>query len=341
MISIIVPVFKAEKFLNRCLSSIKNQTHTDWECILVDDGSPDNSRLICDEFAQSDERFRVFHQANSGVSSARNLGLDKAKGEWITFIDADDFISTTYLEKLYIPITKDNQIDIVNGSGTYFKDGKILGVIEELDDFVSDDIVFLFSRFKGYICGRLYKRMLIEKGIKGMPLRFDVKIRFSEDKIFMMQFVSLVKRYAISSECGYYYNRDNESSATHLIKLSYEEAVRNFKIKYDILNSFVLLHNISENQILKQFVSVSRTLYPILCDINTMNISIDEKINKVKSEIGVVRLSILRYVPSPPLTKFVLKLFMTGKLVSAFRLLKLSVFEIKVINKLKGKFTFL
>lgn len=96
-VSIIVPVYKAEKYLNRCIDSILAQTFTDWELLLIDDGSTDRSGDICDEYAKKDTRIRVFHKENGGVSSARNLGLDSAQGEWVTFIDADDYILPDFL----------------------------------------------------------------------------------------------------------------------------------------------------------------------------------------------------------------------------------------------------
>ena len=97
-VSIIVPVYKAEAYLHRCIDSIIVQTFTNWELLLVDDGSPDRSGVICDEYAGKDERIKVFHKENGGVSSARNLGIDKAVGEWLCFIDSDDTIQPTYLD---------------------------------------------------------------------------------------------------------------------------------------------------------------------------------------------------------------------------------------------------
>ena len=104
-ISVIVPVYKAEKYICRCVDSILAQTFTDFELLLIDDGSPDNSGAICDEYAASDSRVKVFHKENGGVSSARNVGLDNACGEWITFVDADDWIAETFIAGLYTPIT--------------------------------------------------------------------------------------------------------------------------------------------------------------------------------------------------------------------------------------------
>lgn len=103
-ISVIVPVYNTEKYLHRCIDSILAQTFTDFELLLIDDGSKDNSGTICDEYAAKDSRVRVFHKENGGVSSARNLGLDNAKGEWISFVDSDDYTDSYFLEnfELYI-----------------------------------------------------------------------------------------------------------------------------------------------------------------------------------------------------------------------------------------------
>lgn len=104
-ISVIVPVYNDEKWLRRCVDSILTQTYTDFELLLVDDGSTDGSGAICDEYTAKDSRVHVFHQPNGGVSSASNLGLDNARGEWISFVDSDDWMDMNYLESL---LTVDN-----------------------------------------------------------------------------------------------------------------------------------------------------------------------------------------------------------------------------------------
>ena len=100
-VSVIVPVYNTEKYLEECIQSVLNQSFTDFELLLIDDGSTDQSGLICDKYAKKDNRIRVFHKINGGVSSARNLGLDNAKGEWITFVDSDDCLKPDYLMNLY------------------------------------------------------------------------------------------------------------------------------------------------------------------------------------------------------------------------------------------------
>ena len=102
MVSIIVPVYNIEKYIDECIQSVLNQTYTAWELILVDDGSTDNSGNICDEYAKTDTRIKVLHQKNQGVSAARNIALDKAEGDYIMFLDADDYwCENTALYKLF------------------------------------------------------------------------------------------------------------------------------------------------------------------------------------------------------------------------------------------------
>lgn len=107
LVSIIVPIYKVERYIKKCVHSIICQTYKNIEIILVDDGSPDNCPAICDEFAKTDDRIKVIHKENGGLSSARNAGLDVANGEYICFIDSDDYVESMYIEKMYNRITKD------------------------------------------------------------------------------------------------------------------------------------------------------------------------------------------------------------------------------------------
>ena len=100
-ISVIIPVYNAESTLRRCVDSVLAQTFTDFECLLINDGSKDKSGEICDEYARKDSRVKVFHKENGGVSSARNVGLDNARGEWVSFVDSDDWVEGDILESMY------------------------------------------------------------------------------------------------------------------------------------------------------------------------------------------------------------------------------------------------
>ncbi len=122
-ISIIVPVYNVEKYLRNCLDSIINQTYTNLEIILVDDGSPDGSGKICDEYALKDGRIKIFHNKNMGLSGARNFGIDNATGEYITFVDSDDEINLYYIEKLF-KILKENNADLSICGFKYIQENK-------------------------------------------------------------------------------------------------------------------------------------------------------------------------------------------------------------------------
>lgn len=122
-VSFIVPVYGVEQYLSQCLDSIKQQTFTEWECILVDDGSPDNSGAICDEYAATDERFKVIHKQNAGVSAARNDGLNAARGEYAYFVDSDDWLELDACERLYNVATTENVDCVMSFCERIYPDG--------------------------------------------------------------------------------------------------------------------------------------------------------------------------------------------------------------------------
>ena len=126
LITVVVPIYKVEKYLEKCIDSIIKQTYENLEIILVDDGSPDKCPQICDEYAKKDSRIKVIHKKNGGLSDARNAGIDIAKGEYITFVDSDDYIEKDYVEVLYDSI-KENDSDMAIGSHkVIYENGTIL-----------------------------------------------------------------------------------------------------------------------------------------------------------------------------------------------------------------------
>ena len=179
MISIIVPVYNTEQYLHSCIDSILTQTYTDFELLLIDDGSTDLSGAICDKYAWKDSRVRVFHQKNGGVSSARNLGLDNAKGEWVTFVDSDDAIINipfvSYDEDLVIFPHK-----VLSKDGTEYLcklENSVFDNKSKVRNFVKDNSTT--SVFKT-LWSKLYKRDLIGN------LRFDESIKIGEDQVFLL-----------------------------------------------------------------------------------------------------------------------------------------------------------
>lgn len=128
-ISIIVPVYKAEKYLNRCVDSILAQTFTDFELLLIDDGSPDKSGEICDEYARKDSRVRVIHKENGGVSSARQRGLDESIGEYTIHADPDDWVEPTMLEELYNKANKEDADMVICDFFYEYKTGSVISIL--------------------------------------------------------------------------------------------------------------------------------------------------------------------------------------------------------------------
>ena len=192
-ISVIIPVYNTEQYLNRCIDSILTQSFNDFELLLIDDGSTDGSGAICDLYAEKDSRVRVFHKENGGVSSARNLGLDNAKGEWIYFVDSDDELLHDGLLTLANCVS--DEVDIVMGGFVEIgEDGeKTFSVDERVELLLSKEqsvitLYFghgLYYSYLGYMCLRLFRNDVI----RNHRLRFDISIAIKEDTLFTMQYI--------------------------------------------------------------------------------------------------------------------------------------------------------
>ena len=213
-VSVIVPVYKAEKYLHQCIDSILSQTFTDWECILVDDGSPDRSGAICDEYAQKDARIRVIHKENGGVSSARNVALERIAGEWLTFVDSDDCLYPNALQR-WIEVAVKNKLDLIQCHlNREYKEGQI---VEESTE-VRSALQFVESEdYLTCIGGSFFNASIVRE----YSLRFDEKVRLGEDQIFLFSHMQHCKRIQRISDVLYFY-RDNEQSAVNNPKPEYE-----------------------------------------------------------------------------------------------------------------------
>ena len=216
-LSIIVPVYNVSNYLCDCLDSIISQSYSDFECILVDDGSTDGSGSICDDYAERDSRIRVFHKENGGVSSARNLGLDNALGEWVYFVDSDDQVLPDGLQTMVDCIS--DEVDIVlAGYKRYDEDGH---VIYEICDRViclldkRESLSTLYARhgkyydYLTYGCIRLLRNRIIQR----YNLRFDTEITNKEDTLFLVQYICRSKgNTRFTTTPVYRYNQRNDSA---------------------------------------------------------------------------------------------------------------------------------
>lgn len=217
-ISIIIPVYKAEKHIHRSVDSLLSQSFKDWECILVVDGSPDNSSLICQQYSQQDRRFITITKDNGGVSSARNAGLDAASGDYVTFLDSDDRLAQDALLKLYNSMDGSTEMAII---GAAFEDeggNKTLWRVFEDRIVTKKDDYGLLLRY-GTVWGKIYKSsIIVENGI-----RFNETICNGEDCLFFWNYLEAVNTICTSSYCGYYYYKPaNVTTLTNSIGDAYK-----------------------------------------------------------------------------------------------------------------------
>lgn len=211
MISVIVPIYNAEKYLHRCIDSILAQSYTDFELLLIDDGSPDNSGAICDNYAAKDGRIRVFHKENGGVSSARNIGIKYAIGDWISFIDSDDYVNCDYLYELYkYHISADLIIGSFQMVGTNIEDFYGIIPVNSFTRTQFKDMLVLYGGGEnlGCACFKLYKRDIIRR----YNILYNDNISASEDWLFTLDYLRYIHTICTSDKPNYYYERSNSES---------------------------------------------------------------------------------------------------------------------------------
>ena len=214
-ISVIVPVYNTEKYLKRCIDSILAQSFSDFELLLIDDGSTDASPAICDEYAAKDTRVRVFHKPNGGVSSARNIGIENTQGNFITFIDADDWIAENYLRILY----RNDNIDfsMLNYRAIGWNEWEKR---EYHNQDYNESTLNLFLNNYLISCntpwGKLFKRCII----LDKHIRFNEMLSYGEDTLFVIEYLKNVKSVHLDNYEGYYYNCENQLSLSRSVDTS-------------------------------------------------------------------------------------------------------------------------
>ncbi len=203
LISIIVPIYKVENYISRCIDSIINQTYKNLEIILVDDGSPDNCPKICDDYASKDDRIRVVHKKNGGLSDARNAGIQVATGGYISFIDSDDYVSLDFIETLYNTITSENS-DVVECSVVKFYDDRHFEAYNDDFKIASFDTVSSLSAlisenpFHQHVWNKLYKSELV------IDIPYAVG-KLNEDEFWTYQIFGKSKKVTKINKTMYYY----------------------------------------------------------------------------------------------------------------------------------------
>ncbi len=289
LISIIVPVFNAEKFLKSCLDSMILQDYENWEAILIDDGSVDRSFEICEEYAEKDSRFHLIHQENKGVSGARNRGIKEAKGKFITFVDADDTVMDNYLSHLYSLITKEN-VCLACCSFAKEKERDTLKLVSKRKNAFKS-LFDVKSGIQGYIGGKIIRADIIKEN----NLLFDEEKKLCEDLLFLYEYFCLCDENckAYVSGKGLYIYNPHESSALGSITYNKERILDWIKLLevYDIISSE------TEDKSLKHVIKLNKVMQTInFCRI-MIKCGYEDKAY-IKKQLRFIRMNIIPYMLS-------------------------------------------
>lgn len=262
-ISIIIPIYNAEKYLENCLKSIERQTYTDIEVLLINDGSTDESEAICKAYISKDARFKYFKINNHGVGYARNLGIDKSTGEFLCFVDADDYVSERFCEVLISNMEKYNaDLSVCN----YIELKKIKDIDNKRDKEVSiicgDEIILgLFNKYEGFLCNKMYKKSIIIDN----NLRINEELSMCEDLVFNMEYLKNVKQVTYTKDILYGYII-HSTNASRRVSKKWFSVLKSISIIYENINNYsdtiqnsiayFVINNIYETKIKSEILKI-------------------------------------------------------------------------------------
>lgn len=247
LVSVIVPVYKVEKYIYQCVDSIISQTYSNLEIILIDDGSPDRCPAICDEYVKKDNRIKVVHKQNGGLSSARNAGIDFASGDFITFVDSDDYLADNYVEKMYLALINNNvDMCFCKKNLVYEKDKDKIEIIASKEKCLKNNENFIvdYNYFLNHIfCNNKPEdiimcsawRILYKKNVFNNNFRFNENIKFIEDRPFMLGCLSKINKYCVVDEYLYFYRQTPNS----LIRSYINNLIESNLVSYNDTISFI------------------------------------------------------------------------------------------------------
>lgn len=286
LITIIVPIYKVEKYIHKCINSIINQTYTNLQIILIDDGSPDNCGKICDEYVKKDSRIEIIHKKNGGLSDARNVGIKKAKGKYIGFVDSDDYIKEEMYQNLY-NLIKENDADMSICNFYNVIDGKdiiknVNAGIKEYDKIEILKEILLDKEIQSYAWNKLYKRELFEN------IEYPVGKKY-EDIGTTFYILENCNKIIVSGEPEYYYLNRKDSIVNNNTEQTIMDYIDIVEQRYDYIQKKykeLELYNI---------YYLTRILITADLDIKSLE-NVSERLNK-KFDIllGKVKIEFPRY----------------------------------------------
>lgn len=264
VISIIIPVYNTSQYLRECLDSICTQSYTDWECLLVDDGSTDDSGDICDKYAEKDSRFKALHIKNGGASCARNYGIGKACGEWIAFVDSDDKVLPDYLRNLINAVESERADVVLSNYGgrqedMHIKENRRLEGEQMIDYFLVNSIFALSAPY-----GKLYNNKIIEEN----NIQFPIGINMGEDLVFLGRYMNCINSASLITDCSYIVNNIEGSLSKKYY--SFESEYRCFELWKKEITNFVDVLTVSKTQ-KEQYIWNNRTAGALFRSIESMH----------------------------------------------------------------------
>ncbi len=285
-ISVIIPVYKCEQYIEACVDSILNQTYQDFEIVLVDDGSPDNCGKICDELAEKYNKITVLHQENQGQAAARNNGVKIARGEWLCFVDCDDFVHPEILEALYSAVTENNvklsMCSAIQGekSPSFFNDSKEVNFI--VLETTEDNILNLCKNEKYYywiVCGKLIHKSIYEK----YPL---IEGRIYEDNAIVCKWLYEAKKVALTDASLYFYYVNLSGTTKKEFTKKHLDVLWAFKEQIDFF-SFINYKKMTEH-LATYYLEISANMHYRAKTENAKELIpiIKEKENEIKKQYG-------------------------------------------------------
>lgn len=267
LVSVIVPVYNVQKYIGKCITSIQDQTYKNIEIIIINDGSLDNSVEIINECAANDNRIKIIHIDNNGVSNARNIGINTAVGEYVTFIDADDFIDSNFIEYM-LSIVRVSKADFVlSRKCNVFPGPNKTEEVDKIEIITGEKIAVDFISPGGITIGcwnKMYKRDLLIKNNVSFPVNFFM----GEGLNFIIQVAHISKTVGVGNKKVYNYRRDNPNSATTVKSvekfINANKALMNIKNKYDFeseeYNHGLLCHSLHISLNILTLITESRSL---------------------------------------------------------------------------------
>lgn len=258
LISIIIPVYNSEKYLEKCLDSVIMQTYSNIEIVIINDGSTDKSGGICELYEKQDSRIKVCHISNGGVSNARNLGIQICKGQYICFVDSDDTIKNNYIEELYRDLVfKKSDLSIcgVEVKGKHAADLKSRFKEIKLNKNYIEEFLELNKSYLLYgPCNKIYKTTVI----KSNHILFDVTTSYGEDLLFNFQYLSHIEKISYTDNTNYFYIKQNEKSLSSVFRDdAFENEKRINKIIFRFLQERQMLSLEAENYLSDRILDVA------------------------------------------------------------------------------------